>query len=347
MKRTTDVLASFGVLLSVLAAVAALTDCGGSKTAGPRGVGGATQGTGGVVGVGGSGGATQGTGGATAPSTGGATGAADGGGMGGAATGGAGIGAGGATSFASGGVMAGTGGSPAGAGGTGAGGGLGGKSGGAGGTAGRLTSTGGPGVGGGLGGNPGGTGGSAGRPAGAGGGAGTAGATGGGLTGGSTGTGGIYPCPAVLPSSGDHCSYSGRGAVVTCQYDECPPETLTGFRYVASCPTSPTMSESWTVTELDCPPAIECGECPPGVNCGAICRWDENCGKNQCPVDQICRRMVYPDGHWNWDCAPNNCGAQPLDCSCVGAVCGQGVQPGDWQCTAAAAPTITCECIGC
>jgi hypothetical protein len=72
------------------------------------------------------------------------------------------------------------------------------------------------------------------------------------------------------------------------------------------------------------------------------------CGINQCLVEKICLRMVYPDGHWNWDCAPNNCGAQPLACACVGAVCGQGAEPGDWQCTAVAAPTITCECVdGC
>ena len=335
MKRTTDVLKRLGALVSVLAAAAALADCGGRKTGGPSGVGGVTQGTGGVAGLGGSGGATQGTGGVTATGNGGATGAAGAGGMGGAATGGAGTGSGGATGIATGGVIAGTGGSPAGTGGVGVGGSLGGNVG----TGGNA---------GGIGGNAGGSGGSAGRPTGGGGGAGTAGATGGGLTGGSAGTGGIYPCPAVLPSSGDHCSYSGRGYVVTCLYDECPPGTLTGPRYVASCPTSPNMSESWTVTELDCPPAIECGECPPGVNCGAICRWDDNCGKSQCPVEQICLRMVYPDGHWNWDCAPNNCGAQPLDCSCMGAVCGQGGQPGVWQCSAADAPTITCECIdGC
>jgi hypothetical protein len=334
MKRTMDALTSLGVLVGVLLAATALTDCGGSKTGGPSGVGGATQGTGGVLGVGGSGGATQGTGGVTATGNGGSTGAAGGGGMGGAATGGAGTGSGGATGIATGGVMTGAGGIPADGGGAGAGGSLGGNVG----NGGNV---------GGIGGNAGGGGGSAGRPAGAGGGAGTAGATGGGRTGGSGGTGGIYPCPEVLPSSGDICSYSGRGYVVRCQYDECPPGTLTGPRYMASCPTSPTMSESWTVTELDCPPAIECGECPPGVNCGAICRWDDNCGKNQCLVEQICLRMVYPDGRWNWDCAPNNCGAQPLDCSCVGAVCGQGVQPGDWQCTAADAPTITCECIDC
>ena len=45
MKRTTDVPTSLGTLVGVLAAAAALTDCGGSKTGGPSGVGGATRGT--------------------------------------------------------------------------------------------------------------------------------------------------------------------------------------------------------------------------------------------------------------------------------------------------------------
>jgi hypothetical protein len=294
MKRTTDVLTWLGALVIVLAAAAALTDCGGSKTGRPSSVGGATQGTGGATGVGGTGAATLDTGGVTATSNGGSTGAAGGGSVGG--------------------VIAGTG-------------------------------------GGGPGGNPGGTGGIAGRLPRTGGAAGTAGAAGGGLTGGAGGAGGSSRtdgCPAALPNDGDSCFYSGRGALKSCYYDECPPETVTGPRYVASCPTSPSPGESWTVGELDCPPAIKCGECPPGLDCAASCRWGDTCGIYQCPVEQICLRMVYPDGHWNWECAANNCEAQPLDCSCVGAVCGQRARSGVWQCTAADAPTITCECIdGC
>ena len=86
-------------------------------------------------------------------------------------------------------------------------------------------------------------------------------------------------------------------------------------------------------------------ECPPGISCGAYCLPGETCGTNQCPVGQICMRTVYPDEHWTWDCAPNNCEAQVLDCSCVGTVCEQRALSGDWECTGADAPTITCECV--
>src|SRR5512145_846073 len=186
-------------------------------------------------------------------------------------------------------------------------------------------------------GNPHGTGGTGGSPRPAGGQAGNAGATGGGPMGGSGGS--LYPCPPELPSDGDHCNFRGRGGSVYCRYGECPPGTLTAPRYTAVCPITASEAASWTVSEYDCPPAIECGECAPGMDCGAQCT--SGCGTNQCLVGEICLRRVYPDGRWNWDCAPNDCEAQPLDCSCAGAACGQQAS-GNWQCTAADEPIITC-----
>jgi hypothetical protein len=200
-------------------------------------------------------------------------------------------------------------------------------------------------AGGSTGANPGGMGGIAGSPPRTGGAGGAVG-SGGGATGGS-GSWPYYTCPAALPNTGERCGFSGRGASVVCYYDECPAGTVTGPRYAASCPTSPTLDGTWTAGELDCPQAIECGECPPGLDCSAECVYGETCGNNQCPVGEICLRMVYPDGHWNWDCAANDCQGQALDCSCVGEACGQSVS-GDWECTAAEDPIITCECVdGC
>jgi hypothetical protein len=88
MKKPRDVLGTFGAMIGVLAIAATLAGCGGSETGGPKGSGGATQGTGGVTGTGGSGGmtGTGGSGGAT-QGTGGVTGTG-GSGSGGLAAGG-------------------------------------------------------------------------------------------------------------------------------------------------------------------------------------------------------------------------------------------------------------------
>jgi hypothetical protein len=252
------------------------------------------------------------------PAVGGAGGAdQQSGGVGAAAAGGyGGGGSGGAAGKASGGTVVGTGGSRAGAGGAELGGSTGGYLGGMGGGAGSQTRTGGAG--------------------------GKAGA-GGGPTGGYSSW---YTCPAVRPGNGDSCSISGRGALAMCSYDECPAGTIAGPRYSASCPSSPSGS-TWTVQDLGCPQAIECGECPPGLDCSADCSYGEACGTNQCPVGQTCHRMVYPDDHWNWGCVPNDC--QPLDCSCARDVCGKDLTLSPhWQCTAADDSAITCECVdGC
>ena len=67
VKKPRDVLGTFGTMIGVLAIAATLAGCGGSKTGGPKGSGGAIQGAGGVKGTGGSGGmtGTAGSGGTT------------------------------------------------------------------------------------------------------------------------------------------------------------------------------------------------------------------------------------------------------------------------------------------
>ncbi len=117
MKRTHDWL-TLGAVLSALVIAAPVGGCGGSKTGGPPGTGGTTQGTGGVTAAGGSGGSVPGTGGLTG--TGGGKGGTTGtGGSGGSRTTGSGgsvtggskgtggrVGSGG-TSFGSGGLATG------------------------------------------------------------------------------------------------------------------------------------------------------------------------------------------------------------------------------------------------
>jgi hypothetical protein len=147
-------------------------------------------------------------------------------------------------------------------------------------------------------------------------------------------------CPVTLPDDGDPCTIQNPiSGPLVCHFGQCPAGTIVGPLYQASCDDT-----SWSITELDCPPAVECGECPPGESCGAYCMPGQTCGRNQCPVGQVCMRMQYAGGNWTWDCAVNNCEPGPLDCSCVGAVCEQRALPGDWQCTATDDSTITCDC---
>ena len=108
-------------------------------------------------------------------------------------------------------------------------------------------------------------------------------------------------CPAALPGDGAPCTLANPvSGSLRCEYGECPSGTLAGPEQLAECDGS-----TWSVTALDCAPAVDCGECPPAMSCGGRCVAGQTCGRNQCRQGEVCMRMLYQGGDWAWDCALN------------------------------------------
>lgn len=152
-------------------------------------------------------------------------------------------------------------------------------------------------------------------------------------------------CPEQLPLDGEPCTLDNPIAgSLSCSYGLCPEGTLGGPEQRAEC-----NGQQWSVTAIECREAIACGECPPGRNCEIGCdpaTSELPCTSNHCELGNLCLYTPLNASEWLWDCAINQCGADPVDCSCIGSVCGQRGFPGDWVCVETQAHVVTCACEG-